>query len=88
MKKRLDVLVFLLAFALSAVYGQTVDTIAVFSQKMNRDIKNVVVLPEGYNKSDNKKYPVLYLLHGHGGKYDGWINHTKKTLPGMQPNGR
>ncbi|MBB4036449.1 S-formylglutathione hydrolase FrmB [Dysgonomonas hofstadii] len=81
MKKRLDVLVFLLAFALSAVYGQTVDTIAVFSQKMNRDIKNVVVLPEGYNKSDNKKYPVLYLLHGHGGKYDGWINHTKKTLP-------
>ncbi|GHT04182.1 esterase [Bacteroidia bacterium] len=46
---------------------------------MNKMVKNVVVLPDGYSKS--AKYPVLYLTHGYGGKYDTWINHTKKSLP-------
>jgi len=81
MKMRLSVLLFLSVSIFSSVLSQTVDTISVFSQKMNRNIKNVVVLPEGYNKTDNKKYPVIYLLHGHGGKYDGWVKGTKKTLP-------
>jgi S-formylglutathione hydrolase FrmB len=47
---------------------------------MDKNIKNVVILPDGYNTA-NKKYPVLYLLHGHGGKYDSWITSTKKNLP-------
>jgi S-formylglutathione hydrolase FrmB len=47
---------------------------------MDRHIKNVVILPDGYN-TESKKYPVLYLLHGHGGKYDSWIKGTKKSLP-------
>ena len=62
------------------LYSQQVDTISVFSKKMDRQIKNVVILPNGYNATD-KKYPVLYLLHGHGGKYDSWIKITKKSLP-------
>ncbi len=62
------------------LYAQQVDTISVFSKKMDRYIKNVVILPDGYNTPD-KKYPVLYLLHGHGGKYDSWIKTTKKNLP-------
>lgn len=61
--------------------AQTVDTIEVFSDKMGRNIKNVVILPAGYVKDKETKYPVLYLLHGHGGKYDSWIKVTKKTLP-------
>jgi len=61
--------------------AQTVDTIEVFSDKMGRNIKNVVILPAGYDKDKETKYPVLYLLHGHGGKYDSWIKVTKKTLP-------
>jgi S-formylglutathione hydrolase FrmB len=46
---------------------------------MDKNIKNVIILPDGYNTAD-KKYPVLYLLHGHGGKYDSWIKTTKKNL--------
>lgn len=61
--------------------GALVDTIEVFSTKMGRNIKNVVILPDGYDVSKDTKYPVLYLLHGHGGKYDTWVNTTKKTLP-------
>lgn len=44
--------------------AQTVDTIAVYSPSMNKEIKSVVILPEGYDKG--KDYPVLYLLHGYG----------------------
>ncbi len=80
MKKQLT-LFFLLLFISVGIFAQSIDTITVFSPKMGRDIKNIVVLPAGYNKSDVKKYPVVYLLHGHGGKYDVWVNKTKKSLP-------
>jgi S-formylglutathione hydrolase FrmB len=75
-------LIILAIFCFSNILqAQTVDTIEVFSDKMGRNIKNVVVLPAGYDKNKEATYPVLYLLHGHGGKYDSWINKTKKTLP-------
>lgn len=64
---------------ISILCAQTVDTVEVYSDKMQKNIKNVVVLPAGYDKGEN--YPVLYLLHGHGGRYDSWIKRTKKTLP-------
>lgn len=59
--------------------AQTVDTISVFSEKMQREIKNVVILPQDYDK--NSEYPVLYLLHGYGGNYRTWIKSIKPTLP-------
>jgi S-formylglutathione hydrolase FrmB len=31
-----------------------------------------VLLPDGYTRA--KRYPVLYLLHGHGDAYDSWVN--------------
>lgn len=37
---------------------------------MNRNAK--VILPPNYNK--NKKYPVLYLLHGIGGSENEWLD--------------
>ncbi|HLN54553.1 MAG TPA: alpha/beta hydrolase-fold protein [Bacteroidales bacterium] len=33
-----------------------------------------VYTPAGYETSGNKKYPVLYLLHGMGGDEEAWIN--------------
>lgn len=79
--KKLSSLFFILAiFCISPIIAQTVDTVEVYSAKMNRKIKNVVILPEGYDKSNNTKYPVLYLLHGHGGRYDSWVKLTKKSL--------
>ncbi|SBW01760.1 alpha/beta hydrolase family protein [uncultured Dysgonomonas sp.] len=81
MKKLFTTLTLLVAIACLPLFSQTVDTIQVFSPKMNKTIKNVVVLPEGYDKSNPAKYPVLYLLHGYGGRYDTWVNGTKKSLP-------
>ena len=51
------------------------DTIAVMSQAMGRNIKNVVILPEGYHESD-LQFPVLYLLHGATGCYSDWSRKT------------
>lgn len=75
-------IVFFFSFLLCilSISAQKVDTISVFSPKMEKRIKNVVILPDGYESSD-KEYPVLYLLHGHGGRYDSWIKTTKKNLP-------
>src|SRR3954470_105938 len=31
-----------------------------------------VLLPDGFNR--RRRYPVLYLLHGHGDRFDFWAN--------------
>ena len=58
--KLLLAVLFVCSFAFSRVQ---VDTISVFSQKMNKEVKNVVIIPENY--SSKKHYPVVYLLHGY-----------------------
>ena len=53
------------------------DTVKVMSVKMGRNIKNVVIVPEQYLTGDkDRRYPVLYLLHGADGCYSDW---SKKT---------
>ena len=42
--------------------------------KLNRRL--TVYTPAGYEQSD-KKYPVLYLLHGAGGDEDSWMAHGR-----------
>ncbi len=61
---------------------QQVDTVAVKSEKMGRDIKNVVIVPLQYHDPDlqEEQYAVLYLLHGYSGAYDNWI----KKKPELQ----
>jgi S-formylglutathione hydrolase FrmB len=50
----------------------TVDTIDVYSCLMQKEIKTVVVKPDGYKK--NKiGYNTVYLLHGFSGDYSNWI---------------
>lgn len=81
MKKYYGVLaLFYLLLIFSPLFAQTVDTVEVYSPKMRKNIKNVIILPASYEKSSDVKYPVLYLLHGYGGRYDTWITHTKKGL--------
>ena len=46
---------------------------------MQKRIKAVVITPEGY-QSKGPAYPVIYLLHGHGGAYNNWITR----VPGIQ----
>ena len=54
------------------------DTIEVMSQVMARNIKNVVIVPEGYfvDSLQGTRYPVLYLLHGATGCYSDWSRKT------------
>ncbi len=48
-----------------------VDTVAVFSAGMNKNIKTVVVLPD-----KQQARSVLYLLHGYSGNYSNWVNNA------------
>lgn len=59
-----------------------VDTISVNSEKMGRNIKNVVIVPAEYHDPEMQEvqYAVLYLLHGYSGAYDNWI----KKKPELQ----
>jgi S-formylglutathione hydrolase FrmB len=59
----------LIAFATKAA---SVDTLEIFSNSMHRKVKTVLVRPSGYNSGD-KKYPVIYLLHGAFGSYSNWV---------------
>lgn len=71
MKRRFVALLFTVLLFSVSVFAQQVDTISVFSNKMQTEIKNVIILPENYNKE--KQYPVLYLLHGYSGNHASWI---------------
>jgi S-formylglutathione hydrolase FrmB len=72
--KRITFVCFLL-FLLTTEIAQaaTVDTIAIYSNSMHRSIKTVVIRPAGYN-DNNKRFPVIYLLHGAFGSYSNWIS--------------
>lgn len=54
-----------------------VDTVQVYSASMKKNIKTCVMLPDSYKKSD-KKFPVVYLLHGYSGNYASWAKDFKE----------
>lgn len=62
----------LLCFVAFELRAQQVDTIGVFSPSMNKTVKNVVILPAVYDKSES--LPVLYLLHGYSKDYRAWLD--------------
>jgi putative tributyrin esterase len=45
------------------------------SKSLNRDMHYLIVLPVGYEQSQ-QRYPVLYLLHGWAGDYKNWVTLT------------
>ena len=45
------------------------------SEIVGRDMYYTVYLPAGY--SNEKTYPVLYLLHGYGGNQNDWFVYDK-----------
>lgn len=64
-----------------SLFARQVDTVAVYSRKMNLEVKNVIILPDGYSAQSEKAYPVVYLLHGYGGNHLSWLKIVKPTLP-------
>ena len=53
-------------------YSADIHNIKIYSTSMDKEISIVVVLPSSY--SESARFPVLYLLHGHGGNQNDWIN--------------
>ena len=57
-----------------------VETVWLQSRVTGRLLPYNVILPRGYSLPVHReRYPVLYLLHGHGGDYSSWIANTKLT---------
>lgn len=65
---RLFAILVLLGFV-HAAHAAKVDTVAVFSPRMNKTIKTVVISPD-----NQKPKATLYLLHGYSGDYSNWVN--------------
>lgn len=78
MKKRIFIGLAILIFSLTSefTFAAIVDTVVTQSKSMKKEIKAVVVKPQLYEGSA-KRFPVLYLLHGAGGKYSDWLLNTK-----------
>lgn len=57
-----------------------INAVSIYSGKMDINVKNIVILPADYNSRTSKKYPVVYLLHGHGGNQNSFLN-IKPNLP-------
>jgi len=72
--KRINVLLIVCLFTKLSFSISQVDTISVFSTKMKKQVKAVVVTPDNYNKKAT--YPVVYLLHGYSGNYSDWIKNV------------
>ncbi len=64
----------LLLFSCFLANAADVDTLTVHSKSMNKNIKNVIIIPESYDGSKN--LPVVYLLHGATGNYKSWLKWT------------
>jgi enterochelin esterase-like enzyme len=45
-----------------------------FSDALHEERRVIVYTPPGYDQTSDKKYPVLYLLHGFGDTETGWTN--------------
>src|ERR1035437_9773854 len=55
-----------------------IDTITYFSKTVGNNRKTLIYTPPGFSKE--KKYPVLYLLHGIGGDEKEWYNQGQPQV--------
>jgi S-formylglutathione hydrolase FrmB len=63
---RLFLFVLLFSFSLRAAAQGRIDCSSFSSHILHRAVRYCVMLPSSYEKEANKKYPVLYFLHGLG----------------------
>lgn len=48
-----------------------------YSPSVQLNLKYTAILPAGYNRNRSRRYPVIYLLHGHTGNYTSWLTYAK-----------
>lgn len=63
----------LLSLLSMGLHAASVDTVAINSTAMHKAVKTVIIKPASYDQA-NKRFPVVYLLHGFGGNYSNWVN--------------
>src|SRR6267154_2542732 len=74
--------------ALTALLAQSPATVPAEAQKPSRataDADVAIYLPPSYATDKSKRYPVVYLLHGYGGR-DDTFNGRLATLPDSSDN--
>ena len=69
-------ILFYVLIIVSTLRAAKVDTIAVYSNSMDRHLNCVVITPD----DNSKNHPTVYLLHGYGGYHKSWIK-IKPELP-------
>lgn len=75
MKQFLPLLLLSLLGAPRLSIGAKVDSLDIPSAVMQKNLRAAVVLPNSYAKG-KATYPVLYLLHGGGGRFSDWLSKT------------
>ncbi len=68
-------LILILAMALASGRASVVDTIQVYSESMQKNIKAIVITPDNYSSAG--ELPVVYLLHGYSGNHLDWISKAQ-----------
>ncbi|MBC8344606.1 MAG: esterase family protein [Candidatus Marinimicrobia bacterium] len=74
-KNRILLTAVFIILSLNVIYCASSDTIFVYSPSMEKDIPTIVIIPEKY-ESTPSKLNAVFLLHGYGGDYLNWSNHT------------
>jgi S-formylglutathione hydrolase FrmB len=72
--------VFICFFFVIVSKAARVDTILVYSNAMQKNIKVAVVIPDNAKLQTGIKFPVVYLLHGYSGNHGSWL----KDAPQLQ----
>ena len=70
--KLLLILCFSISFSYAQTHGKVIETRSVNSKILGRNVNYVIYLPADYESSD-RKYPVVYLLHGYTDDHTGWL---------------
>lgn len=61
-----------LAYTRGSAPRTSIETVQFHSKLINATLPYEAILPADYRTSTTTRYPVLYLLHGHGGHYTDW----------------
>ena len=85
LKKKMKIMLKIMLLAAVVLSGTAFaqnENVFVFNTKspsMQKEIPATIVLPDSY-KTQKEAFPVIYLLHGHGGNHAGWAKHTQPQL--------
>jgi len=93
MKRKTLILLAIVLIALPVFSQQRaqskVDTKAIFSKVLNAEREYTIYLPKSYETNKDKKYPILYLLHGMTDTSTQWYNrgHLKDVMDLLTASG-